>query len=58
MKKIICIMLATTLVALTFMVEGAIIAIGLMKQGVSFELPTGIVFEVETEGHSFQLEGE
>lgn len=58
MKKIIGIMLATTLVAMTFMVEGAIIAIGLMKQGVSFELPTGIVFEVETEGHSFQLEGE
>jgi len=58
MKKTIKIIVATTLVALTFMVEGAAIAVGMMKNGVSFELPTGVVFEVETEGHQFELIGE
>ena len=58
MKKIIGIVLATTAVCVTFMIEGALIAIGFMRQGVSFELPTGVVFEVKTEGHNFELVGE
>lgn len=57
MRKTFKIIVATTIVALTFMFEGAAIAVGMMKNGISFELPTGVVFEVETEGHSFQLEG-
>ncbi len=58
MKKTLKIIIATTVVALAFMAEGAAIAIGVMKNGVDFELPTGIVFEVETEGHNFELVGE
>ena len=58
MKKTFKIIVATTIVALAFMAEGAAIAVGMMKQGVSFELPTGVVFEVETEGHQFELIGE
>lgn len=58
MKKTFKIIIATTIVALAFMAEGAAIAVGMMKQGVSFELPTGVVFEVETEGHNFELVGE
>lgn len=58
MKKTLRIIIATTMVALAFMAEGAAIAIGVMKNGVDFELPTGIVFEVETEGHQFELVGE
>lgn len=51
------IVLGTTVIAVLFMIEGAAIAVGLMRSGVSFELPTGVVFEVETEGHEFQLTG-
>lgn len=58
MKKTFKIIVATTIVALAFMAEGAAIAVGMMKQGVSFELPTGVVFEVQTEGHNFELVGE
>ena len=58
MKKALRIIIATTVVALAFMAEGAALAIGVMKNGVDFELPTGIVFEVETEGHQFELVGE
>ena len=58
MKKIIGVVLATTAICVTFMIEGALIAIGLMRQGVSFDTPTGIVFEVQTEGHNFELVGE
>lgn len=58
MKKTIKIVIATTLVAFAFMAEGAAIAVGMMRNGVSFELPTGVVFEVETEGHQFELVGE
>jgi hypothetical protein len=58
MRKTVKIIIATTIVALTFMAEGAAIAVGMMKNGISFELPTGVVFEVETEGHQFELIGE
>lgn len=58
MRKTIKIIIATTIVALTFMFEGAAIAVGMMRSGISFELPTGVVFEVETEGHQFNLVGE
>lgn len=58
MKKIIGIIVITMVVCVTFMIEGALIAIGMMRQGVSFELPTGVVFEVQTEGHQFELVGE
>lgn len=58
MKKTFKIIVATTIVALAFMAEGAAIAVGMMKNGISFELPTGVVFEVQTEGHQFELVGE
>lgn len=58
MKKIIGIIVITMVVCVTFMIEGALIAIGMMRQGVSFELPTGVVFEIQTEGHQFELVGE
>ena len=52
------IFVGTLLLGLLFMAEGAGLAVAAMKNGVSFELPTGIVFEVEKEGHNFQLVGE
>ena len=58
MRKTIRIFIAITLVAFAFMAEGAAIAVGIMRNGISFELPTGVVFEVETEGHNFELVGE
>lgn len=58
MKRTIGLVLVVMAVCVTFMIEGALIAIGAMRQGVSFELPTGVVFEVETEGHQFELVGE
>lgn len=45
-------------VGILLMAEGAGFAIAAMRNGVSFELPTGVVFEVETEGHQFELVGE
>lgn len=56
MKKTLGIAIGTLIVCLTFMVEGAIIALGAVSHGgVSFELPTGIT--IETEGHEFELVG-
>lgn len=56
MKKTLGIAIGTLIVCLTFMVEGAIIALGAVSHGgVSFELPTGI--SIETEGHEFELVG-
>lgn len=57
MKKTIGLLLVVMAVCVTFMIEGAAIAVGLMRNGVSFELPTGISFEVQTEGHQFELVG-
>lgn len=58
MKKTIGLVLAIMAVCVTFMIEGALIAIGAMRQGVSFDTPTGVVFEIQTEGHQFELVGE
>lgn len=46
------------LVGLLLMAEGAGFAIAAMKNGVSFETIEGVVFEVQKEGHNFQLVGE
>ena len=58
MKKAMKIVVGVTVLAVAFWIEGAAMAIGLLQSGVSFELPTGVSFEVQTEGHSFQLDGE
>lgn len=58
MKRTIKIVVGVTAMAVLFWIEGAAMAVGLLQQGVHFELPTGVVFEVSTEGHSFQLDGE
>ena len=58
MKRTIKIVVGITALAVAFWIEGAAIAIGLLQHGVQFELPTGVVFEVQTEGHNFELVGE
>lgn len=58
MKRAVKIVVGVTVLAVAFWIEGAAMAIGLLQSGVRFELPTGIVFEVETEGHNFELVGE
>lgn len=58
MKRTIKIVVGITALAVAFWIEGAAIAIGLLQNGVHFELPTGISFEVQTEGHQFELVGE
>ena len=55
MKKLVGIFAATMFVGLLLMAEGAAIAVGVMSNGVSFELPTGIT--IEKEGHEFELIG-
>lgn len=55
MRKNLKIAVGTLMVCLTLMVEGAIIALGIVSSGVSFELPTGIT--IEKEGHEFELVG-
>lgn len=46
------------IVGILLMAEGAGFAIAAMRNGVSFETIEGIVFEVQTEGHQFELVGE
>lgn len=58
MKRTIGLVLVVMAVCVTFIIEGALIAIGMMRQGVSFDTPTGVVFEIQTEGHQFELIGE
>ena len=58
MKKAAKIVVGVTVLAVAFWIEGAATAIGLLQSGVKFELPTGVVFEVQTEGHQFELVGE
>lgn len=58
MKKTFKIVAGVTVLAVAFWIEGAAMAIGLLQSGVKFELPTGVVFEVQTEGHQFELVGE
>lgn len=58
MKRIVKIVVGITALAVAFWIEGAAIAIGLLQSGVRFNLPTGVVFEIETEGHQFELVGE
>lgn len=53
MKKAFGIFTATIITGLLLMAEGAAIAVGVMSNGVSFELPTGIT--IEKEGHEFEL---
>lgn len=58
MKRTVKIVVGVTALAVAFWIEGAAIAIGLLQSGVHFELPTGVVFEVQTEEHNFELVGE
>lgn len=53
MKRNLKIMVATFIIGLLLMAEGAGIAIGIMSRGVSFELPTGIT--IQKEGHEIEL---
>ena len=55
MRKNVKIAFGTLVVCLALMAEGAIIALGVVSNGISFELPTGIT--IEKEGHEFELVG-
>lgn len=55
MKRAVKIIVIVAMFAFGFMAEGAMIAVGIMRNGVSFETPSELVFEVKTEGHEFEL---
>lgn len=57
MKRYIKVFVGTIILGLLLMAEGAGLAVAAMRNGVSFELPTGVSFEVQTEGHNFELVG-
>lgn len=58
MRYYLKVFVGTIILGLLLMAEGAGLAVAAIQHGISFETIEGVVFEVEKEGHNFQLVGE